>query len=69
MSPIATTGGRSGAELKASSHNAALFITPTFTPKFRISRRLMGQIEGDVAVLKQDKDAAGAIYVLMPMRV
>ena len=37
------------------------------------------QIEGDVAVLKladpgsptliQDKDAAGALYVLMPMRV
>ena len=40
---------------------------------------IAAQIEGDVAVLKladpgsptlvQDKDAAGALYVLMPMRV
>jgi hypothetical protein len=36
MPPFATTGGISGAELKAASRNTALFITPGSTPKFRM---------------------------------
>ena len=39
LPPFATTGGMSGAQLKAASRNTALFITPGITPKFPPSRR------------------------------
>ena len=42
LPPFATTGGMSGAQLKAASRNTALFITPGITPKFPPSRRPMG---------------------------